>query len=610
MGTTTALRYRVAIVLLVGCSLLGSLLWISGEARGGTGLCQGEAITLRGTASSDQISGTPQRDVIDGRAGGDTIDGGGGNDVLCGGPGSDRISGGNGTDSISGEDGNDRLDGGRGTDDMLGDAGSDYLLGLRGNDRLDGGDDGDRVEGGFGDDSANGGPGSGDVVDGGLGIDVVSGGDGDGDVVSGGRGRDSLDGGTGASDVVSYATFVPLGVSTAPLTISLTSGTSESAGEGDTLVGFESVEGSAFADRIEGDGAANSIAGGGGDDNLFARPPDFENPRPPDPGDVADGGPGSDNCFDFEQTVSCGFEEPAPPNTTVGLSRTGQGLVLSATSVSFEGQKNRLSVARRGTTIVVTDLAGVVSVGLCKNVSDTQTRCRGPRLPNRVRVDVGSGPDVVRISSSVPPAVTVEVDGGEGADHLIGGRGNDALNSGEDFASTRDLIEGKAGSDALVAASGPDRLVGGAGDDLLITSSPCDSQSYAGSAGIDSLSFAQTPFGVEATLGEQSSGQGCEGTSRIDVSVESFEGSPFSDRLTGSPGFNRILGRAGDDIVVGGRGDDRLVGGSGIDTFEGGAGEDRLFARDGLRDRRIRCGPGGRLEYAVRDSTDPSAVSC
>jgi Ca2+-binding RTX toxin-like protein len=99
-------------------------------------------------------------------------------------------------------------------------------------------------------------------------------------------------------------------------------------------------------------------------------------------------------------------------------------------------------------------------------------------------VDAGSGNDQVAItqglvwgrggsdllrSSNLPyrpgspyvPDVTLE--GGAGADHLVGGRGPDGLNGG----TGSDDLEGRGGEDSLNGSLGADRIDGGRGPDHL-----------------------------------------------------------------------------------------------------------------------------------------------
>ncbi len=121
--------------------------------------CNGEAVTILGTAHADVIVGTPGRDVIDGHSGADTINGVAGNDTVCGvaggdlltgGSGYDVLLGGNGGDVLFGMNGADTLEGGPGADILKGEAGKDLLKGGPGKDTLKGGDGADTCSGGAG----------------------------------------------------------------------------------------------------------------------------------------------------------------------------------------------------------------------------------------------------------------------------------------------------------------------------------------------------------------------------------------------------------------------------------------------------------------------------
>ncbi len=193
------------------------------------------------------IKGSKKRDVLKGTASKDTILGLGGNDDLYGRNGNDTLKGGKGNDKLVGANGNDRL---------FGEAGKDKLFGGAGNDSLDGGVGADTLSGSTGNDS----------LMGGLGNDILNGGVGQ-DVVEGGAGADVLNGGDGI-DTVSYRTAADSGGG--DLSISLLAGLAANGdGQGDTLSGFENVDGSQFDDIIEGDSGANVLQGLGGNDHLY-----------------------------------------------------------------------------------------------------------------------------------------------------------------------------------------------------------------------------------------------------------------------------------------------------------------------------------------------------
>lgn len=248
------------------------------------------------TASDDLLSGTSSNDTIAG------LDG---NDRLYGNAGDDSLSGGNGDDFLQGGAGNDTLDGGAGSDwadyaeasagvnvnltlgTATGGAGNDTLSGV------------ERVYGSSYDDTLIGSAGS-DELGGALGNDSISAGAGN-DTLSGGAGNDTLDGGTG-TDLASYTN------ASGAVSVNLAQGTASGAGVGtDTLIGIESIMGSAFADILVGDANANTLTGGLGDDTLT-------------------GGAGSDQ-FNFQLTSSSAglFGDDVSVDTITDFTAGGSG---------------------------------------------------------------------------------------------------------------------------------------------------------------------------------------------------------------------------------------------------------------------------------------------
>ncbi|MEO7397123.1 MAG: calcium-binding protein, partial [Ilumatobacteraceae bacterium] len=101
------------------------------------------------------LSSSPSSDWIRGFSSDDTLAGGYGHDTLYGGAGADLLHG---------DQGNDVLDGEAGDDALFGDSGDDTLIGGDGNDVLDGGAGRDRLDGGAGDDVYRFGVGSGNDI--------------------------------------------------------------------------------------------------------------------------------------------------------------------------------------------------------------------------------------------------------------------------------------------------------------------------------------------------------------------------------------------------------------------------------------------------------------
>ena len=227
---------------------------------------------ITGTNGNDkyphELEGTDGADAIHGLAGDDALIGFNGDDVLEGGAGADDLFGSNGfdyasyrssdqgvtivLDSFGAEGGHARGDSLYSIEGLIGSAWTDYLYGdserniLRG----EGGDD--DLEGGAGNDRLEGGGGR--------------------DILIGDAGADELRGDSGTDFAMYYQ-------SDAAVTVNFATGMGQGGdAEGDRFVSVEAVQGSAYGDRITGNGAVNLIrgvagadviAGGGGGDRFF-----------------------------------------------------------------------------------------------------------------------------------------------------------------------------------------------------------------------------------------------------------------------------------------------------------------------------------------------------
>jgi Ca2+-binding RTX toxin-like protein len=567
--------------------------------------CGGKKVTIMGTPGPDHIVGKKASDVIYGGGGDDVISGGpNGNDTICGGPGDDVIKGGRGYDSLygeggdddlDGETGSDMLDGGSGEDELSGEkggdtehggAGDDKLMGAKGPDKLEGGSgndwiDGeqgsDDVEGGSGEDELLGDKGNDDIL-GGSGDDRIEGGPGNGDVVRGDAGTDVLSGGPGTEDIVSYASATRGGV-----IVNLEADRAKGDGH-DKLSGFEDVVGSPQGDTIMGDGSMNRLDGGVGDDDLMAG----------GGGGEALGGPGNDECTGFNVENSCGPEEGAPAGAAsviVNIGLDGSSLVVQG----GEGPDDiHIGLTDAGWT--VTDSVPLFGGGGCVNpVGQLDTVvCPGERGLALITATGGGGGDELVVDQSVPDSAKVRMNGSAGSDTLIGGNGDDVLESGENYNSPddgHDTLIGSGGSDVLYADPGADQLEGGPGNDLLVSAVPvCQGNTYDGGPGEDTVSYARSDAPLRVELGGTGGPAGCGNLDRVLGDNESLEGSD------------------GPDVLIGDNGDNSLMGHLGADTFVGKGGDDFIEALDGARDKQIDCGPGD--DEAVTDPKDPKPNSC
>ncbi|MBS1880873.1 MAG: hypothetical protein JST31_15285 [Actinobacteria bacterium] len=517
--------------------------------------CHGRQATIVGSDGGDVLRGTPGRDVIWGGGGGDTIYGSLGNDLICGGPGADLIHGGRG---------NDEVDGGAG--------------------------DGDRVIGDLGDDQVMGGAGDRDEVAGDLGIDVVNGGPGDFDLVHGDYGYDRMSGGAGEGDIASFATKVAGGRGSG-VWASLAAHRARGDGH-DKLFGFESLEGSAFRDTLIGSRGPNAILGGAGDDRISG-----SGGR-----DSIDGGQGSDRCRGARgRTTSCGPERPPRGSAYVQLDpAVGGGAGLQVVggagpdhlAVSFDEATETFGVAAKRTLAVGPGCSH--PGGVARHVS-----CPAGGAGRWLMADLGPGDDSVRVVGSLLAVGTVRLAGGFGDDVLVGGPEDDLIEAGPGA----DRLYGRAGADGLVGGlPGPTYLYGGANGDLLAAGGGCAGGALVGGPGRDDASFAETqahPGVLVVSFPRHAAWvpkeRGCRPV-HLSPTDEDMEGSFGSDLLIGNGRANAILGQPGRD------------------SFVGNGGEDVIDARDGVRDRSIRCGraasTGSADGRALTDPFDPKPSNC
>jgi hypothetical protein len=223
-----------------------------------------------------------------------------------------------------------------------------------------------------------------------------------------------------------------------------------------------------------------------------------------------------------------------------------------------------------------------------------------------VVVQAGDGDEVIAISSSLPAAIPVTIDGGAGRDILEGDAGNDTLLGGpgdDKLSGSRgdDTLDGGDGNDEIDGAAGADHLSGGAGDDTLTPDAHEDPSADVvdGGPGVDTITgdyssrFRPTsspPQVLSFTLaggaddGRPGEGDDVHGVERLIVSDGGrFAGTDGNDYIklaqVGSPG--ELIGGNGDDDLNGGDGTDKLDGGPGNDHLDGGFGDDVITGGPG-----------------------------
>ncbi|MGB0659295.1 MAG: calcium-binding protein [Mangrovicoccus sp.] len=388
----------------------------------------------QGSALADQLTAHSAGALLLGLAGADTLTGGIGDDTIVGGAGADSLFGGDGWDRLSfaqetGTQGIEinllvgtatdsfgdadqvsnfeTIEGTNFADKMNGSNGANLLSGGSGNDTLNGRSGNDTLRGGLGDDELNGGPG----------YDLVS----------------------YADETGSLGIVVNLIVETA----------TDSYGNTDRILQMENVEGTARADRINGNNAVNLLLGGEGDDTLLGR--NGADTLVGGAGlDELNGGPGFDTASYALETGTTGVVINL--FKAVAIDSFGDRDSLISIEFAQGSANNDRLIARKGKT----SLQGLDGddVLLGNGSKDTISGGNGDDT-----ISGGSGNDVINGDAGIDV-----LRGGGGADIFIFADPADP-DLVEDFETSRDLlrISGLAGvtslADLTLIQSGADVLV-------------------------------------------------------------------------------------------------------------------------------------------------------
>lgn len=659
--------------VLDGSSIADTINGLGGDdlifARAGNDIVSGGAgnDNINGGDGNDQLTGDAGNDVLYGEAGIDSLQGGDGNDRLYGGADNDTLSGGIGDDQLDGGTGADAMAGGAGNDTyvvdnagdtitelngegldsvtasasltlsanvenatlvgtdnlnitgnassnifvgnsganiLLGLAGNDELQGADGNDTLDGGDGIDNLYGGTGDDSLVGGndddhlygQAGNDNLNGGSGSDLLEGNEGN-DTLVGGAGNDLLDGGVGADamagglgddayivddlgDTITEAAGE--GIETVNSSVSITLSANF---ENLLLVGYDNINatGNDEANELIGNNGANQILGLGGNDVLRGEGGD----------DVIDGGAGNDSLDGGSgiDTLSGGLGDDiffVDRAEDVVIENAGEGIdtVRAATSYTLSSNVEDLILEAEGgyingtgnalaNTLIGNDYDNRLDGGAGADVlignagNDTYIV---DTLSDQIIEQDGEGFDTVETALTYTLASTLEGLRLTGTGN-VDGYGNDASNS----------LSGNDGNNHLYGGTGNDWLQGGAGNDVL--DGGTDGDSLSGGAGNDTYYTDQQGDRIYENQNEG-----------IDTEIRSFEtayllasgvenltltgtiyrgnGNLLDNVITGNDSDNNLWGMEGNDTLIGGGGADALFGDVGQDVLIGGAGDD------------------------------------
>ena len=291
---------------------------------------------------------------------------------------------------------------------VTGSADADTIIGSTINDSINGGDGGDSINGGggndlidagAGDDSVTGGAGY-DTIRGGAGSDTLNGGD-DADTILGGADNDSIFGGGGEDSLNGEAGNDTIDGEAGDDYIKGDAGADSLLG-GD---GSDQILGGTENDTIDGGAGVNTLKGEAGDDTIVWTSGDAT--------ETLDGGSGSDT-LSIQGTIG---------DDTIGIGQTAAGKYkitgaggLYASTVSLEN-------------IEVDALDGNDTI----NISNVTAS-----VASTFTVHGNEGKDRIDATNAVLTRFTVELDGDEGSDIIIGSKNatreafkNDLLSDGQ-----------------------------------------------------------------------------------------------------------------------------------------------------------------------------------
>ncbi len=332
------------------------------------------------------------------------------------------------------------------------------------------------------------------------------------------------------------------------------------------------VIGQGGADTIIAGGGDNRVFGGWGDDRIIAH----------GYGNFVEGGPGADtiDAGDGNATVDGGDGANTitlrGSNNVIGAG-DGDNIIFgtfSDSTVTFGDGNNRVRLGGHGNTILLGDGRNIVVTG------DGNATVIGGDGGNTI-VARGYG------NHFVTGAGDDDIAAGPGGSWVQSGDGADIIRLGNGF---QHRIETGAGNDTVNAtrAGGGNHLIDlGLGADVAWLLG--NAATVMGAEGADSLTVTGSynlldgGLGADSLTGLGGGGntlRGAEGDDRIQVfrGERSFlDGGAGQDSLSSGAGGDTLDGGEGNDSLDGGLGNDVLIGGAGADTLRGGAGGDRML---------------------------------
>jgi Ca2+-binding RTX toxin-like protein len=550
------------------------------------GLTVSDVFNLTVTVQHKNLVGTAGNDTLTGLSGNDTLSGGAGNDLLVGNAGNDVLDGGSGADTLQGGTGNDTYIVENAADIVTENvsAGTDtvqssltYALGsnienliLTGASAINGSGNAlaNTVTGNAAD----------NLLDGGAGADTLVGGAGNDTYVVDNAGDVVTEAASAGTDLVQSSVTYTLGANIENLTLI---GVSAINGTGNTL---DNV--------LIGNGAANTLAGGAGNDTYIVD----------STSDVVTEGASAGTDLvqsSVTYTLATNVENLTLTGTTA-INATGNTLVNILTGNTGDNTLNggtgadTLIGGLGNDTYIVDNVADVITEGASAGTDLVQSSVTYSLASNVENLTL-TGTTAINATGNTLNNILIGnsavniLDGGSGTDTMSGGAGNDTYvvdNIGdvivENASEGTDLVRagvtytlaanvenltltgttaingtgnalnntltGNAANNLLDGAAGADILIGGAGNDTYYVSTG-DTVTEVASGGTDTVISD-----VTWTLGNELENLTLSGAAAINAT-----GNALNNTLVGNAANNILSGAAGTDTMQGGAGNDTYV---------------------------------------------------
>lgn len=356
--------------------------------------------------------------------------------------------------------------------------------------------------------------------------------------IAGNAGNNLLNGGLGV-DTVNYA------AAAAGVTVDLSlTGAQATGGAGtDTVLGFENVTGSSFADTLIGTAGANTIDGGKGADTMT-------------------GGAGNDSYVvdstsDRIVELVDGGIDSVQASASYTLAAEIENLTLTGTG-AINGTGNSLANVIIGNASANSLSGGAGNDTLNAGAgADTMNGGSGSdtyvvdNLGDLLFEQAGGGLDLVQssVSFTLEPELENLTLTGTAA---INATGNAKAN----------VLIGNTAANVINGGAGADTMTGGSGSDTYVVDDANDQTNEQAGGGLD-----QVQASISWTLGAELENLTLSGSAIINA--------------TGNAKANVIVGNAAANVINGGAGADTMTGGSGGDTYVVDNGSDQVIEQAG-----------------------------